>query len=158
MCEEGKAWCDLRFTKKAPTCTAVVNSSNCDVVQQEIPVLNAVFNGECWACGKYGHMYRDCKFNRAHNKCNLCRASGHVTLNCPRFKMVRRTEEDYEDVDDLDNKQGKGRKRGRIDNEDHNGEGRKVSRGKRGRKDAQQDDDRSEDVDCLYYLMMSRLS
>jgi len=35
--------------------------------------------GECWTCGKHGHMSRDCPQSIYY----LCHKTGHAAVNCP---------------------------------------------------------------------------
>ena len=87
--------------KQAPTHSAYHEARKlyCRVKQLPAPKEEVLSKGDCFCCGKHGHIRRNCPLN---NLCLICGKSGHGFRNCFKLQQVNAmcVEKMYEDHTD----------------------------------------------------------
>ena len=87
--------------KQAPTHSALHEARKlyCRVKQLPAPKEEVLSKGDCFCCGKHGHIRRNCPLN---NLCLICGKSGHGFRNCFKLQQVNAmcVEKMYEDHTD----------------------------------------------------------
>lgn len=57
----------------------------CKIKRLPTPEEEHLTRGDCYCCGKHGHLRKDCPLN---NRCLICGKSGHGFRNCNHIKNV----------------------------------------------------------------------